>query len=116
MAYEKLIPVTSSVTSGQTPIANGSGGYTWGTPDTEVYKSATVEIAANAWNNGTATVNVADVSANKVVMCSPVPSSSSTVAECGIYMTGQGNGTLTFTALETPEKTVSFSAVIMQRV
>ena len=115
-AYEKLIPVSSSVTSGQTPIANGQGGYTWGTPDTEIYKTATVVIAASDWNNGNAIVEVANVSANKVVVCSPIPESSDTVAECGIYMTSQGNGTLTFTALESPDKSVSFNAVIMQRV
>lgn len=32
MAYEQLVSVPSSATSGQVPKANGSGGYTWETP------------------------------------------------------------------------------------
>ena len=34
MAYEQLVSVPSSATSGQEPKANGSGGYTWETPKT----------------------------------------------------------------------------------
>jgi len=114
MAYEQLVSVPSSATSGQIPKADGNGSFTWGDPvEGGGASSATVTIATTDWSSNSATVSVADVSPSSIVMCSPDSNSAQAVADCKVFCTGQGNGTLTFTATTTPNTSVTYDVVIM---
>ena len=114
MAYEQLVSVPSSATSGQIPKADGNGSYTWENPvEGGGASSATVTIAVADWDNGSATVNVAGVSSSSIVMCSPDATSAQTVADCKVFCTGQGSGTLTFSATTTPSASITYDVVIL---
>lgn len=58
-----------------------------------------VTIPAGAWDDNVATVSVLQATPNNKVICSPDPASYQSASENGIYCSGQGDGTLTFTAL-----------------
>lgn len=94
MAYEQLVSVQSSATSGQVPKANGSGGYTWetpkayyekpsgGIPSTDLAESYYLASNPNGYTSNTGTVKSVRVQAT-----SPVQSSTSTAQSASLNTT-----------------------------
>lgn len=77
--------------------------------------TSTATIASSAWSNNTATVLVSDVTANATIIVTPSPSSYQVVSDSGIYCSAQGNGSLTFTAMNgAPSSTVTMNVLIFQ--
>lgn len=78
-------------------------------------KIQTVSLTTSGWtlSNGvyTKSVSVSGVSVNSIVIVAPSPTSSENYGDCGIQCTGQGSGTLTFTALITPTSSLTVNVV-----
>ncbi len=90
-------------------IANVSGG---------VVISKKIVLPSSAWVNGMQTVSVEGVTANEdTQLIQPVPDLASQNAyyDSGIICTGQSEGSLTFTAEETPKVDLTVY-VVMQEV
>lgn len=110
MAYENIVSVPSNATSGQTPVADGNGGFAWG----NIFSVTTVTIATSDWSSSVATKSVSGVTSSNNILVVPDPSSYQNAMECGVYCSAQGSGTLTFSALySTPQSSITMNILIM---
>lgn len=75
--------------------------------------STTATLTVVWWSSSTQTVSVTGVTATNQVLISPDPSDLEDYAEKGIYCSGQGDGTLTFTCSTTPEASITVNVLIM---
>ena len=73
----------------------------------------TVTVEAANWNGTTNTVTVADVTANSSVLVCPIPSDQTSALGFGVYCSGQGAGTLTFTCVTTPTVDIQYNVMIV---
>ena len=111
-AYENLISVPSSATAGQVPIANGNGGYSWGTPAS--FNTVSVSIAVADWSSNSATKNATGVTADNALIIAPAPASYDEVSSCGVYCSAQNAGTLTFTYSDAkPSSAITMNVLIL---
>lgn len=80
-------------------------------------KVQTVSLATSGWTSSsgvyTKSVSVSGVTANSIVIVAPAPASRVVYGDCGVQCTGQGSGTLTFTALSTPTSALTVNVVNM---
>ena len=115
MAYEELVTVDGSASSWQVPCADGMGGFVWGTPpSSDIASSTTITIPTSSWgSSGTTTVTALGVTANNIVIVSPDVLSIDNVADCGVFCSDQGSGTLTFTATNVPTSPITFNVVVV---
>ena len=79
------------------------------TPST--VKSVTVTLTTSGWNSNSQTVSVSIVSANNIVIVSPVPEDQDTYSKCGIKCSAQSNGSLTFTCKTLPTTDIHINVV-----
>lgn len=75
--------------------------------------STTVTLAAADWADSAQTVDVADVTADSIVIVSPIPADQSDYTDAGILCTAQADGELTFTCDTTPTNDIDVSVVIL---
>ena len=73
----------------------------------------TVTVDKDDWNGSTQTVTVSDVTANSSVLVCPIPSDQTSALGFGVYCSGQGAGTLTFTCVTTPTVDIDFNVMIV---
>lgn len=73
----------------------------------------TVTVEAANWVGTTNTVTVADVTANSSVLVCPIPSDQTSALGFGVYCSGQGAGTLTFTCVTTPTVDIDYNVMIV---
>ena len=99
-----------SPSSGNVPTSSAVSNFVNGKLPTET----TVTIATNDWSNNSCTKNVTGVTASNTIIVSPAPASLSVAAEKGVYATGQGNGTITFSCGTVPSSTITMNIVIMK--
>ena len=78
-----------------------------------LYSSTTATLTTNWWSSSTQTVSVTGVTASNQVIVAPDPSDLDDYAEKGIYCSGQGSGTLTFTCDTTPTASITVNVLIM---
>ena len=79
------------------------------TPST--VKSVTVTLTTSGWNSNSQTVSASIVSANNIVIVSPVPEDQDTYSKCGIKCSAQSNGSLTFTCKTLPTTDIHINVV-----
>lgn len=69
--------------------------------------SGQITLSTSGWSGSTQTVSAPGVTATSVVTTGPIPSNMSVAMEAGVYCSGQGNGTLTFTCTSTPSSSIT---------
>jgi len=102
---------TDSVGTGQ--IINGSVTPIKTTGIQKQHTALTVTIPAITTAGGTQTVNVTGVTVNNTVLVSPDSSSWEAWRNCGVRCTGQGAGTLTFTAESATNEALDVNVLIL---
>ena len=75
--------------------------------------STTATLTTNWWSSSTQTVNVTGVTATNQVIVAPDPSDLDDYTEKGVYCSGQGSGTLTFTCDTTPTASITVNVLII---
>lgn len=110
MPYNEIVSITNSVINGHVPIADGNGSYEWGLMHALNPIHVTVQISD--WDENEATVDAA-VSPNNSVLYAADPNSSMIVADCHVAIASCGNGTITFTAEQTPTSAITFSIIVI---
>lgn len=75
--------------------------------------STTVTLAAADWADSAQTVDVADVTADSIVIVAPIPADQSDYTAAGILCTAQADGELTFTCDNVPANDIDVSVVIL---
>lgn len=75
--------------------------------------STTATLTTNWWSSSTQTVSVSGVTASNQVIVAPDPSDLDDYAEKGVYCSGQGSGTLTFTCDTTPTASITVNVLII---
>lgn len=78
------------------------------------FYSAVIKLKVADWVNGSQTKNISVVNANSMVWVSPAPNGSTgdDFMSAGIYVGGQGSGTLTFSATQTPLTDIDVKVII----
>ena len=68
-----------------------------------------VTLSTSGWSSNTQTVSAPGVTATNYVIAGPDPSDFAAAMEAGVYCSGQGNGTLTFTCSTTPTTAITIN-------
>ena len=78
------------------------------------FYSAVIKLKVADWVNGSQTKNISVVDANSMVWVSPAPNGNTgdDFMSAGIYVGGQGSGTLTFSATQTPLTDIDVKVII----
>jgi len=75
--------------------------------------NTTVTVDKDDWNGTTNTVTVDEVTANSSVLVCPIPSDQTSALGFGVYCSGQGAGTLTFTCVTTPTVDIQYNVMVV---
>lgn len=78
----------------------------------EQITTATGLLSTSGWNNKTQTISVAGVTTTNTVLVTYSPTSKSEYINAGVYCTAQGDGTLTFTCINTPTLNIYVNIII----
>ena len=73
-----------------------------------------VVLPASGWSGLNQTVSVEGVTADNTVIVTPAPDSYTACLEAGVYCSGQGAGTLTFTCSTAPSASVTYNILILE--
>ena len=93
-------------------VTKTADGYEWAAPS-GWSTTITVTLAAANWSNNEITVSATGVTASNTVIVSPAPSDIADYADCGVYCSAQGSGTLTFGCSDTPSGDIVVNVLIM---
>lgn len=74
----------------------------------------TAVLSASGWSSLKQTVSVEGVTADNTVIVTPAPASYTACLEAGVYCSGQGAGTLTFTCSTAPSASVTCNILILE--
>lgn len=103
----------------------GSTGAVWlktinwnsivGTGDITVSSSTTITVTLTSawWSSNSQTVSATGVTASNTVIVSPSPDDIADYADCGVYCSAQGSGTLTFGCDTAPSGDIVVNVLIM---
>lgn len=67
-----------------------------------------VILTTSGWSANTQTVTAPGVTVSNYVTTGPAPTAFNAAMEAGVYCSGQGNGTLTFTCTKTPSGSITY--------
>jgi len=73
----------------------------------------TVTLTSAWWSSNSQTVSATGVTASNTVIVSPAPSDIADYADCGVYCSAQGSGTLTFGCDTAPSGDIVVNVLIM---
>ena len=73
----------------------------------------TVTLTSAWWSSKSQTVSATGVTASNTVIVSPAPSDIADYADCGVYCSAQGSGTLTFGCDKAPSGDIVVNVLIM---
>lgn len=73
----------------------------------------TVTLTSAWWSSNSQTVSATGVTASNTVIVSPSPDDIADYADCGVYCSAQGSGTLTFSCSDTPSSNIDVNVVIL---
>lgn len=76
-------------------------------------QTRSVSLAAGSWSSLRQTVNVSGVTAGNIVLVTPAPASYTVYHGCGVFCSSQGNGTLTFSAVNQPDTALSVQILLI---
>ena len=74
----------------------------------------TVTLDANAWSEKQQIIELDSVTADNTVIVGSHPDNNTMYAAMGVYCSGQGEGTITFTCFETPEENLRVNVIILE--
>ena len=102
---EEASYATTSITQidGIRPPANKQG----------VILLKTVTVEAANWNGTTNTVTVSDVTSASSVLVCPIPSDQTSALGFGVYCSGQGTNSLTFSCTTTPTVDIEYNVMVV---
>lgn len=111
-------PVDGDVIGFTCSVSESSATYGWVRLDVQPAPSAikvntTITLASANWSDNSQTVSVTGITADGVVLVSPVPSDQSAYTSAGILCTAQAAGTLTFTCDTVPSGDVDVNVVCL---
>lgn len=75
--------------------------------------TTTCTLTSAWWSSNSQTVSVSGVTASNTVIVSPAPSDIADYADCGVYCSAQGSGTLTFGCDTAPSGDIVVNVLIM---
>lgn len=75
--------------------------------------TTTVTIATSDWSSLSCTKSVSGMTASKIVLVSPAPSSFTAYTDAGVRCSAQGSGTLTFSCDTVPSSSVTVNILIL---
>ena len=75
--------------------------------------TTTCTLTSAWWSSNSQTVSVTGVTASNTVIVSPAPSDIADYADCGVYCSAQGSGTLTFGCDTAPSGDIVVNVLIM---
>lgn len=75
--------------------------------------TTTCTLTSAWWSSNSQTVSATGVTASNTVIVSPAPANISTYADCGVYCSAQGSGTLTFKCDTVPSGSITVNVLIM---
>ena len=75
--------------------------------------TTTCTLTSAGWSSNSQTVSVTGVTASNTVIVSPAPSDIEDYADCGVYCSAQGSGTLTFGCDTAPSGDIVVNVLIM---
>ena len=78
-----------------------------------VAESTTVTLSASSWSSNSQIVSSSIVTANNVVIVSPVPNNQDIYSNCGIKCTSQSSGSLVFTCSTIPDSDINVNIVVL---
>lgn len=93
-------------------LTNVSWTPTWQAPS-GWSSTITVTLASANRSSKSITVSATGVTASNTVIVSPAPSDIADYADCGVYCSAQGSGTLTFGCSDTPSNDIDVNVVIL---
>ena len=93
-------------------LTKTSSWYWWSAP-TGWSKTITVTLTSAWWSSNSQTVSATWVTASNTVIVSPAPSDIADYADCGVYCSAQGSGTLTFGCDTVPSGDIVVNVLIM---
>lgn len=68
-----------------------------------------VTLSTSGWSSNQQTVSAPGVTSSSFVTAGPAPQTFTSAMEAGVYCSGQGNGTLTFTCTTTPSSSIVYT-------
>lgn len=93
-------------------VTKTAGGYEWKAPS-GWYSTITVTLTSAWWSSKSQTVSATGVTASNTVIVSPSPDDIADYADCGVYCSAQGSGTLTFGCDTVPSGDIVVNVLIM---
>lgn len=75
--------------------------------------TTTVTIATTDWSSLSCTKSVTGMTASKIVLVSPAPSSFTAYTDAGVRCSAQGSGTLSFACDSVPSSSVTVNILIL---
>lgn len=72
-----------------------------------------VSLPAGSWSSLTQTVSVSGVTSDSIVLVTPAPASYTVYHGCGVFCSAQGNGTLTFSAVNQPSAALTVQLLLI---
>ena len=88
-------------------------GQTWAITWLASMSTITVTLTSAWWSSNSQTVSATGVTASNTVIVSPAPDDIADYADCGVYCSAQGSGTLTFGCDTAPSGDIVVNVLIM---
>lgn len=109
----KQVPDSTGASQGDVLTLDSNGNAIWQTNSSSIVATTSVLLSSN-WDNLThsQTIEVSGLTANKNVLVSPAPSSTTDYITAGIMCTGQQDNTLTFTCTTNPSTNITVNMMI----
>ena len=92
-------------------LSKVSGNIAWANPSWW-HSTITVTLTSAWWSSNSQTVSATGVTATNDVIVSPAPTDIADYADCGVYCSAQGSGTLTFGCDSTPSGDIVVNVLI----
>lgn len=104
--YQMVIALVAVSSSAISEIVSTCG------PAHAIAKGVSVTLAASGWSNDTQTVEVPGVTTATNIVVSPAPPSRDSYLASDIFMSAQGEGTVTFMCASTPSSAITVNLLL----
>ena len=108
---QTVVDMTDATATADTVLADGE--RIVGTAVSTKRQEVTVALPLSGWVDGQQTAAVPGVTAGATIFAAGSDACSEKYDDCGVYCSGQGDGTLTFTAIWQPDSDLTADVVIL---
>lgn len=102
-----VVTLNNAITNTGVLSVNGQTG------NVTTHSTTTCTLTSAGWSSNSQTVSVTGVTASNTVIVSPSPDDIADYADCGVYCSAQGSGTLTFGCDTAPSGDIVVNVLIM---